>query len=52
MRHDRGQRTGRILRRADYRRRESQLAILLSALRICETRARVVATRHALAPPP
>lgn len=51
MRNDRGQRTGRILKRTVYRRRESELAILLSALRVCESRARVVATRQVLAPP-
>jgi len=52
MRNDREQRVGRILKKATYRRRESELAIMLSALRVCESRARVVAARQALAPPP
>jgi len=42
------QRLDRILKRSAYRRRESELAILLAALRLCDSRARVAAARVAL----
>jgi hypothetical protein len=42
------ERLDRAVRRSVYRRRESELAILLAALRLCDSRAAVLAARQAL----
>ena len=44
----RQQRQYRVLRRSVYRRRESQMTILLAALRLCDSRARLAAAKAAL----
>jgi hypothetical protein len=42
------QRAHQAVRKSVYRHRESQLAILLAALRLCDSRARLAAARAAL----
>ena len=46
------QRLRRVVRRSRYRRRESELAILLASLRLLESRALLSEVRQILGPKP